>query len=383
MSRSSNAHVLAIDTEFLREKTYYARLCLLQVATENEVAIIDPFSIKDLKVIAPLLENENIVKIFHAGSQDIEILLREIGAIPKSIFDTQIAATFLGYTQQIGYAPLVFSECNVQLRKLESFTDWSRRPLSDSQLDYAADDVVYLPLMYEKMYCRLADKGRLSWLEQDFERLIDPQRYEINPETRFHRLKRVTHLSRKQLSAAKEFAAWRECLAQERDMPRKWVVTDEQIVEACKREARTLDSLFMVRGMKDKLDVAQAREVVSSINKGLDAPRETWPELEHAKKNERNVDIEMDLMSALVKLRARENDIAYQTLASNDDLQAIARGYSKERELLTGWRFEIVGKELLALLAGDKGLALEAGLLKVTDISSGFIGEEGQDLSHV
>lgn len=376
MSRSSNAHVLAIDTEFLREKTYYARLCLLQIATENEVAIVDPFSIKNLKVIAPLLENENIVKIFHAGSQDIEILLREIGTIPKSIFDTQIAATFLGYTQQIGYAPLVFSECNVQLRKLESFTDWSRRPLSDSQLDYAADDVVYLPLMYEKMYCRLVDKGRLSWLEQDFERLIDPQRYEINPETRFHRLKRVTHLSRKQLSAAKEFAAWRELNAQERDIPRKWVVTDEQIVEACKREARTLDSLFMVRGMKDKLDVGQAREVVSSINKGLDAPRETWPELERAKKNERNVDIEMDLMSALVKLRARENDIAYQTLASHDDLQGIARGYTKERELLTGWRFEIVGQELLALLAGDKSLALDTGSLKVTDISSDFIGGE-------
>ncbi len=369
VERSSNARVLAIDTEFLREKTYYARLCLLQMATEHEVAIIDPFTIKDLKAITPLLENEKIVKLFHAGSQDIEILFRETGVLPRPVFDTQIAATLLGYTQQIGYAPLVSSECNVQLRKMESFTDWSRRPLSASQLDYAADDVVYLPPMYEKMQGRLAEKSRLAWLEQDFGRLVDPATYVNDSNERFRKLKRVTQLSRRQLSAAKEFTAWRERVAQERDLPRKWVVTDEQIVEACKREARTLDSLFMVRGLKDKLDTESAREVVSRINKGLDAPNDAWPELERSKKNERNVDIEMDLMNALVKLRARENDIAYQTLASHDDLQKIARGYTKDVQLLTGWRYDIVGKELLDVLAGKISLALRDGTLQIADIS--------------
>jgi len=143
--RAASSSVLAIDTEFLREKTYYANLCLLQLATDTEVAVVDPFAIEDLAVVVPLLEDPSIVKLFHAGSQDLEILYRELGVLPSPLFDTQVAATLLGHTQQIGYGPLVHSLCGVNLQKSDSFTDWSRRPLSDSQLEYAADDVVYLP----------------------------------------------------------------------------------------------------------------------------------------------------------------------------------------------------------------------------------------------
>ncbi|MFR8009553.1 MAG: ribonuclease D, partial [Gordonibacter urolithinfaciens] len=327
VERARSSSVLAIDTEFLREKTYYAKLCLLQMATDDEVVIVDPFEMDDLSVLAPLLTDERIVKLFHAAGQDLEIILREVGVLPRPVFDTQIAAALLGHTQQIGYAALVHAECGVSLKKIDSFTDWSRRPLSASQRDYAADDVVYLPRLYAGMRAALEEKGRLHWLDHDFEELSDPARYEANERERFRRLKRVSQLSRRQLSAAREVAAWRELEAQRRDVPRKWVVTDEQIVEACKREARTIDELFMVRGLSDRLSTKDARAVVSLISSALSAPPYTWPELDRCGKSEPNVDAELDLMSALVRLRAKENGIAFPTLASHDDLARVARGY--------------------------------------------------------
>lgn len=362
VERARSSSVLAIDTEFLREKTYYAKLCLLQMATDDEVVIVDPFEMDDLSVMAPLLEDERIVKLFHAAGQDLEIILREVGVLPRPVFDTQIAAALLGHTQQIGYAALVHAECGVSLKKIDSFTDWSRRPLSASQRDYAADDVVYLPRLYAGMRAALEEKGRLHWLDHDFEELSDPARYEANERERFRRLKRVSQLSRRQLSAAREVAAWRELEAQRRDVPRKWVVTDEQIVEACKREARTIDELFMVRGLSDRLSTKDARAVVSLISSALSAPPDTWPELDRCGKSEPNVDAELDLMSALVRLRAKDNGIAFPTLASHDDLARVARGYREGVDLLRGWRRAIVGEELLELLDGRLALSLDGGL---------------------
>lgn len=368
VERAMQSSVLAIDTEFLREKTYYAKLCLLQLATDDETAIVDPFEVEDLSVLAPVLQNENVMKLFHAGSQDLEILLREVGVLPWPLFDTQVAAALLGHTQQIGYAALVHAECGVTLKKIDSFTDWSRRPLSASQLEYAADDVVYLPRMYERMRAQLEAKGRLSWLDRDFEELADPAKYATNERERYRRLKRVSQLSRRQLSAAREVAAWRELTAQQRDVPRKWVVTDEQIVEACKREARTIDELFMVRGISDRLSTKDARTIVSLINSALNATPDTWPELDRCGKNEPNVDAELDLMTALVRLRAKQNDVAFPTLASHDDLARVARGYREGIDLLRGWRRTLVGEELLELLEGRLTLSLANGEIKVTKL---------------
>ena len=366
--RAMRSSVLAIDTEFLREKTYYAKLCLLQLATDDETAIVDPFEVENLRVLAPLLENESAVKLFHAGGQDLEILLREVGVLPRPLFDTQVAAALLGHTQQIGYAALVHAECGVTLKKIDSFTDWSRRPLSDSQLEYAADDVAYLPRMYERMRAQLVELGRLAWLDRDFEDLADPKRYATNERERYRRLKRVSQLSRRQLAAAREVAAWRELEAQRRDVPRKWVVTDEQIVEACKREARTIDELFMVRGMSDRLSTKDARCVVALMSSALDAPPDAWPEPDRCGKNEPNVDAELDLMCALVRLRAKQNGVAFPTLASHDDLARVARGYREGVDVLRGWRRSLVGEELLRLLEGKIALSLSNGEIKVTEV---------------
>lgn len=359
IARSAGTSVLAIDTEFLREKTYRPQLCLLQMATENDVVLVDPFELQDLSPLSDLLLDESIMKIVHSGRQDIEILYHEVGVMPWPIFDTQIAASLLGYSQQIGYGPLVHAECGVELDKLDSFTDWSQRPLSASQIVYAADDVIYLPQTYRKLRERLEAKNRLRWLESSFRELVDPMRYEPNPRERFRKLKKGNQLNRRQAAAAREVAAWREEKAAAIDLPRKWVLTDEQIVEACKRETRTIDQLMMIRGIREKLSTSEARKIVALICKGLDSPRETWPEGPRKSRSERNVDNEVDLMIALVRLRAKENDIAFQTLANHDELKAIARGHYEGVELLDGWKYEVIGRELLDLMDGKIALSIE------------------------
>ena len=365
VERALSSSVLAIDTEFMREKTYYAKLCLLQMATDDEDVIVDPFAVKNLRVIAPLLEDEGIVKLLHAGRQDLEILLNDVGVLPKPVFDTQVAAALLGHTQQIGYGPLVNAVCGVKIKKADSFTDWSRRPLSESQLTYAAEDVIYLPKVYEKMRRTLESKGRLAWLKDDFEDMARPERYVVDERERFRKLKHVTQLTRRQMAAAREMAAWRELQAQQRDIPRKWVLTDEQIVEACKREPKSIDDLFMVRGMREHLCTRDARAVLALVRSALDASPETWPELERTHRSERNVDAEVSAMLAIVSIRARENDIALPTLASRDDLVSIARGHTKGVEVLRGWRRELIGNELLAFLNGEVSIRVAEGLLSV------------------
>lgn len=370
VDRARSSSVLAIDTEFLREKTYYARLCLLQLATDDEVVVVDPFAVESLAVIEPLLTDESIVKLFHAGDQDLEILYHEVGVLPHPVFDTQIAAALLGQSQQVGYGALVHAECGVSLKKIDSFTDWSRRPLSDSQLEYAADDVVYLPRLYRMMTKELTEKGRLTWLDHDFEELVDPARYERDPRERYRRLKRGNQLTLQQLSAAREVAAWRETEAQRRNIPRKWVLTDEQIVEACKREARTIDELFMVRGMREKLSTRDARKVVSLLKSGLDLPEDAWPEPDRPSRNEPNVDAQIDLMNALVRLRSKENGIAMQTLASHAELSQVARGHHEGVDVLKGWRRALIGEELLELLAGKLSLRLVNGEVTVERVEA-------------
>lgn len=365
--RAASSSVLAIDTEFLREKTYYANLCLIQLATDAEVAVVDPFAIEDMKVLAPLLTDSSIVKLFHAGGQDLEILYRELGVLPAPLFDTQVAATLLGHTQQIGYGPLVHSLCGVNLKKSDSFTDWSQpAPFPPPSWNTLPTTCLSCRRCHRIMVEKLEAKGRLHWLDNDFAAMSDPAHYESDPFERYKRLKRVGQLTRRQLSAAREVACWREVTAQERDMPRKWVLTDEQIVEACRRESRTIDDLFLIRGVREKLNTRDARAVATVLVRGLDAAPDTWPELDKSPKSERNVDAELDLMEALVRLRAKRNDIAMQTLASRTELARVARGYTADVDVLRGWRRAMVGDELLELLAGRLALSLGPEGLVVT-----------------
>lgn len=368
LERCKKSPYIAIDTEFLREKTYYPKLCLLQMGIENEIAIVDPFKIRNLAALADVLVDPSIVKIFHACSQDVEILYHETGVVPSPIFDTQIAAAVLGKTQQASYSSLVSQYCDVNLPKKDSFTDWSQRPLSDSQIHYAADDVKYLPQIYYEMLAQLKKKNRLSWLEETFADLSKKEKYEIDPRVRYKKLKRVNQLNARQQAAAREFAAWRELQAQRLNIPRKWVVSDEQIVEACRREARTLDELYMVRGMKESLKTSDARKVLAALIVGLDCPQSELPDVRPKSKNENNVDVIFDVMNALVRMRAREHEIAPQTLAPQAELLKLARGHYDDSELMQGWRYTLVGKDLRTLLEGGFALQIHDGNLEIISL---------------
>lgn len=362
------APLLAIDTEFHREKTYHARLCLLQFATEELSAIVDPLTVGDLSALAPLMTDPAIVKVFHAASQDIEILIAACGAAPSPIFDTQVAAGLLGYPQQMGYGALVKAMCDVALPKADSYTDWMRRPLSQTQLEYAIDDVLYLPEIYRKMVDGLEKNGRLSWLENDFHHLCDPATYEAVPEEAWRRVKRISSLSRRQLAVVQAVAAWRERTAEKRDVPRKWVLTDEVIVEIARRVPETSYELFEVRGLRERLTERSVKEILDVIAEQLATDPTTWPKMKRKTGSSHEVESAVDLLSALLHFRARQRGVATQFLASHDDLVKLAKGEGDDLPLMQGWRYDMIGHELSELLEGKMLIGLDAGELSVRSV---------------
>jgi len=362
-----NTTLLAIDTEFLREKTYYPRLCLLQLATEERSVIVDPLAIEDLSVLKPIMTDPEVTKVFHAGDQDRAILFRIFDTPVTPVFDTQMAAMVLGFPQQMGLAALVKSYCDVTLNKADSFTDWAQRPLTETQLNYAIDDVLYLPRIYRNMLDKLEKNGRMAWLEQDFEQMTNPEQYRVDPRQRWLKVKRSASLQRRQLAVIREVAAWREVTAQRRDYPRNWIITDELMVEIARREPQNTEELFKIRGLRERLGRSWSNEVVAAVLKAHEIPEDQWPVRQKPKYRESDFTGALDLMSALVHLRARQNHISTTLLVSHDELLRLAAGERDDMSILNGWRYDMVGKELLSLLEGELVLSLQNGVLKVTD----------------
>ena len=357
---------LGIDTEFMRERTYYPRLCLIQCSLENETVIIDPFVAEDLSPFFDVLRDPHVVKVLHSGTQDLEIFYRLMGSAALPVFDTQLAANLAGFPQQAGYGTLVKDLLGVQLDKAHTFTDWARRPLSKAQIEYAHDDVRYLLPIYDKLRESLARDERIEWLQKDFARLADPAFYEVVPEEQWRRLKKVSALNRRQLAVAREVASWREREAQTRDMPKRWVLGDESVIEISRRMPETEDELAAVRGITDKLPRRKYGGVIKAVKAGRAVPDDELPVLERRRRRPgQDTDSAVDLMVALVRRRAREHGVAMPILASRDDLERLASGDREAHALLEGWRREIVGDELLELLEGRIGLALKNGELEI------------------
>lgn len=365
LDKTRDAKVVAVDTEFMRERTYYARLCLIQVGTEDVSAIIDPLAVKDLSPLKALLVDSSAVKVFHAGSQDLEIFYGLFDAAVKPVFDTQVAATLAGFPQQIGYGPLVKEMLGVALDKGDTYTDWAKRPLSSTQVEYALNDVRYLPEIYRRLHDKLASEGRMEWLERDFAALIDPDTYRVDPGEQWRRLKRISGLNRRQMGVAREVAAWRELEAQRRDVPRRWVLGDETIVEVARRMPKTTADLSAVRGLGDKLPRAAYDSLLEAVAAGVALPDDELPVFERRKRPAGDVDGAVDLMVALVRLRAHEKGVAMPLLTSRDDLERLAAGERDTSPLLEGWRGELVGNELLELLDGRLSLKVSGGALRV------------------
>lgn len=357
--------MLAIDTEFMREKTYYAKLCLLQLNNGTVSALVDPLAVPDLSPLVPILTDENCVKIFHAGTQDIAILYHETGVTPSPVFDTQVAASLLGYPLQVGYGPLVRSVCDVKLAKADSYTDWSKRPLTNSQVKYALDDVVYLPCVYEHLRDELVEKGRLAWCERDFAALAAPASYDVDPRETWRRVKRVSSLSRGQLAIARELAAWRETEAQHRNLPRKWVLADEALIEVARKAPKTREALFEVRGLANKLNGRDVNHILEAVSRGREIPQDQWPKLERNPKGDVEADGAVELLSSLLEVRAKQNDVAAPLIATHSDLSKLVRGHREGLTLMEGWRYDIVGRELIDLLEGRLALYLDRGSIEV------------------
>lgn len=359
-------HLVGVDTEFMRERTYFARLCLIQLANDDLAAIVDPLAIDDLSPLCELLADPSVVKILHAGGQDLEIFFRACEVAAAPIFDTQVAATLAGFPQQVGYGGLVHELLGEKIDKGDTYTDWARRPLADTQVAYALNDVRYLPEVYRRLVGRLEKEGRLPWLEKDFSRLADPATHTVEPFEQWRRVKRISSLNRRQLAVAREVAAWRENEAMRRDVPKRWVLGDESVIEVARRSPKTAEELLSIRGVGDKIGRAASKGLLDAVGRGVATSEDELPSLAKRKRVARDVDGAVDLMVALVRLRAREHGVAMPLLASRDDLERLAAGERDGHALLEGWRATIVGNELLDLLDGRIELRLIDGELVVS-----------------
>jgi ribonuclease D len=362
---------IALDTEFMRERTYFANLCLIQIAADDVSAIVDPLAVDDLAPLWEVLADPATTLVLHAGDQDLEILYREMGTVPGPVFDTQIAATLAGFPQQVGYGALVEEVTGKRLAKGDTYSDWSKRPLSERQVEYALDDVRYLPQIYETLHARLAEEGRLSWLEGDFERLARSETYDPDPALLWKRVKRASSLDRRGLGVLRELAAWREEEAKRRNVPRRWVLGDESLVEVARRQPRSRDELGAVRGVSDKLRKSAYEDVLRVVKTGCAVPDADLPRLEKRKRRQGEVEGLVDMLSAVVKLRARENKVAVPLLASRKDLEALAGGQRDGSPLLEGWRRAIVGDELVEVIDGKVSMRVKNGRLVLDVVEEG------------
>jgi ribonuclease D len=361
---------ISLDTEFMREKTYWAKLCLIQIAVGEESAILDPLDGSDLSPLMEVLVDPAVLKIVHAGSQDLEIFFRMSGGAAGPVFDTQIAATVAGFPTQVGYARLMKDLFDVDIDKSDTFTDWARRPLTPAQIEYALNDVRYLDEAYLELSRRLERDGRAAWLADDLTRLSDPRVYTIEPEEQFRRLKRIASLSRRHLGVLQKVTAWREREAMRRDLPRRWIVGDETLVEVARRRPADRASLGDIRGLNARaLGDGGGGGLLAAVREGLEMPEEDLPRI--VKRPRAIVDVEgvVELMGALVRVRASEHGIAVPLLATRSDLERLASGERDESPLLAGWRRAIVGDDLVALVEGRMALRVADGKIAVDRIA--------------
>lgn len=348
---------IAVDTEFLRERTYYAELCLIQVAGVEDAAAIDVLARGiDLAPLWALLANKKILKVFHAGKQDIEIILQLTGSVPVPFFDTQVAAMLTGYGEQIGYESLVRQLTGRELNKSQQYTDWSRRPLSQAQVDYALADVVYLREVYELLVEKLEKMGRLGWAEEEMRAQESPRRYETDPATAWEKIRRRDSKPH-YLARMKALAIWRENLAKERNLPRGWIITDDILQELALHNPKTAASIqSRLQGMKRKADIS-AEALQALLAEATALPLEACPAGAAKKPLHPEMEPARDLLKVLLRAIAQDQKIAPTLIASSDELTDIIQG-KRDLPCFSGWRNELVGKEIERLLAGEISLSV-------------------------
>ncbi len=355
--------MMAIDTEFVREKTYYHRLGLVQVGSGEHFAAIDPISIPDLSPLLKLIADPQTLKVFHAGKQDLEILYHLLGDAVRPVFDTQVAASLLGWGGQISFAKIVKRVTGKTIHKTETYSDWCRRPLSQSQIDYAIDDVRYLVPVYEHLVKALKKMGRLEWLEEEFKPLMDPSKFTpAQPEKQFMRIKNFRTLKPRNLAVLCELAAWREKEAMRRDCLAKFIIRDEPLLEMARKTPKEVKALEMIRGIHGKEIKNNGKKILSAIERGLDMPEENIPEVPESNSYSTKRGVE-ELLAAYVQVRSEDLKIEPHVLADRKQIHDFVKRHElgeslEDHSLLSGWRHGLIGGELHDLLTGKGGLSV-------------------------
>lgn len=358
-NKASKNKWLALDTEFLREKTYYSKLCLVQIEAGGQRACIDPLKIKDLTPLYDLLKNPDITKVLHAAHQDLEIFKQLMGEVPTPVFDTQLAAAVLGYGDQMGYARLIEHMLGVHLKKTQTRTDWSKRPLNEAQLDYAIDDVRYLAKIYPKMREQLINKNRLHWLDRDFKRIANPETYAINTRERWEKVRGNQTLKRPQLSVLRELAAWREEIAEKSNRPRKWILSDDLLLDLARQQPASKKDLAEIRGLNPERIEKNANQWLSLIKTGQNIPEEEMPELPRSKKPTPTQNALIDLLMLALQIKAKEEGITPTAIAGRKQIAAMVQ--NGQETLSDDWRGNLVNELFSGIISGQKIVRVENG----------------------
>jgi ribonuclease D len=362
------AKFITVDTEFIRERTYWARLCLIQVAGPDDAVAIDPLAEgMDLKPLYDIFLDKKILKVFHACRQDLEIFFKEMnGKLPAPIFDTQVAAMVCGYGEQVSYEMLVNSILRKSLDKSSRFTDWAQRPLTSKQLKYALGDVTYLRGIYEKLSAKITKQKRGTWIKGEMKKLVDKDNFVTHPEDAWERIKLPSHKPRT-LGVLREVAAWRENLAQSADVPRGRILKDEALAEIALHSPASKEELGKMRGMQHGFaDSEKGAQLLAAIKRGMEAPEKTLPHRDPRQHFPPGLAPVIELLRVLLKQKSEEHEVASKLLATAADLELIA-AYGKEAEVpaMSGWQFKVFGKEALELRGGKLALAITDGKIKV------------------
>ena len=370
-ARLAKSDFITVDTEFMRESTYWPELCLVQVANTEEAAAIDPLA-KGLD-LSPLLDlltdNEDVLKVFHAGGQDVEIIYNFTGRTPHPIFDTQIAMMAISQSEQIGYSNLVESWLGLSIDKGARFTDWSRRPLTERQIEYAIGDVTHLARIFPKMLNKLVKTGRGHWLDIEMEKLADPENYRNDPTTAWQRIK-MPGRNPAMLGRLKAIAHWREIEAQDKNIPRGRIARDETLADLASHPPKVQADLAKVRGLSAGWkDNEIGRRLMAAIESAQPLTDDELPaRTPRGAPLGKEGSLVADLLKLLLKIRAREIDVASRLLARSDDLELLAAGVRENLPILEGWRFEQFGRDALDLVEGKLAFAVVKGRMKMTHI---------------
>ncbi|WP_109806862.1 ribonuclease D [Sphingosinithalassobacter portus] len=368
-NRLAQKPFVAVDTEFMRENSYWPELCLIQIADDEEAAAIDPKAEGlDLGPLLELLtENRDVLKVFHAGGQDIEIVYNLTGKTPHPMFDTQVAAMALGQGEQIGYSNLVDSYLGIVIDKGARFTDWSRRPLDKRQIDYAIADVTHLSMIFPKMLDKLVKTGRGAWLDEEMERLSNPENYHNDPDAAWQRV-RIPSRKADVLGRLKALARWREIEAQNKDLPRGRIVKDETLADLAANPPRKQADLGRVRGLSGAWSSNDiGGRLLAALADAQPLSGDEMPSRDSRKPAlGKDGALVADLLKLLLKIRAKEISVAARLLARSEELEALAAGQRENLPILEGWRYEQFGRDALALVEGQLGFTVRNGKLKMT-----------------